>query len=107
MVEIAGYLGSYWSIVDNDRMPTYFIIRILVDESNRFFSKMIKFPIILIFLVIIASLIQGMYYLSKDSGSQNKDRLVRALTLRISLSFVLFFLLLLSYFLGWIQPHGL
>ncbi|MCB1829109.1 MAG: twin transmembrane helix small protein [Chromatiaceae bacterium] len=68
---------------------------------------MIKIPIILVFLVIIGSLVQGMYYLSKDSGSQDKVRLVRALTIRISLSFVLFFLLLLSYFLGWIQPHGL
>ena len=61
----------------------------------------------MVFLVIIGSLVQGMYYLSKDSGSQDKVRLVRALTIRISLSFVLFFLLLLSYFLGWIQPHGL
>ena len=68
---------------------------------------MIKIPIILVFLVIIGSLVQGMYYLSKDSGSQDKVRLVRALTIRILLSFVLFFLLLLSYFLGWIQPHGL
>ncbi|MCB1863747.1 MAG: DUF2909 domain-containing protein, partial [Gammaproteobacteria bacterium] len=46
---------------------------------------MIKFPIILVFLVIVGSLIQGMYYLSKDNGSQNKVRLVRALTIRISL----------------------
>ncbi|MCB1868529.1 MAG: twin transmembrane helix small protein [Gammaproteobacteria bacterium] len=68
---------------------------------------MIKIPIILVFLVIVGSLIQGMYYLSKDGGSQNKVRLVRALTVRISLSFVLFFMLLLSYFLGWIHPHGL
>ncbi len=67
---------------------------------------MVKIPIILVFLVIVASLIQGMYYLSKDSGSQDKSRLVRALTVRISLSFVLFFLLLFSYFVGWIQPHG-
>jgi len=107
VVEIAGYLGSYWSIVNNDCLPTHFIILILVDESNRFFSKMIKIPIILVFLVIVASLIQGMYYLSKDNGNRNKDRLVRALTIRISLSFVLFFLLLLSYFVGWIQPHGI
>jgi len=68
---------------------------------------MIKIPIILVFLVIVGSLIQGMYYLSKDSGSQNKIRLVRALTIRISLSFVLFFLLLLGYLVGWIHPHGL
>ena len=70
-------------------------------------GKMIKIPIILIFLVIVGSLVQGMYYLSKDSGKQDKARLVRALTVRISLSFALFFLLLFSYFIGWIQPHGL
>ncbi|MCB1762809.1 MAG: twin transmembrane helix small protein [Gammaproteobacteria bacterium] len=67
---------------------------------------MIKLPIILVFLLIVASLVQGMYYLSKDNGRQDRSRLVRALTVRISLSFVLFFLLLLSYFVGWIQPHG-
>jgi len=85
----------------------FIIIRIASDASNRLIDKMIKFPIILVFLVIVGSLVQGMYYLSKDNGSQNKVRLVRALTIRISLSFVLFFLLLFSYFVGWIQPHGL
>jgi hypothetical protein len=47
-----------------------------------------------------------MYYLSKDSGQQDKVRLARSLTIRISLSFVLFFMLLLGHLAGWIAPHG-
>lgn len=66
---------------------------------------MIKLPIIIVFLVIVGSLVQGMYYLAKDNGDRDKSRLVRALTVRISLSFVLFFMLMVSYWAGWIQPH--
>ena len=67
---------------------------------------MMKITIIIVFLLIIFSLFQGMYYLSKDSGRHDKVRLARSLTLRISLSFVLFFMLLVGYLAGWIQPHG-
>ncbi|MCW8905737.1 MAG: twin transmembrane helix small protein [Sedimenticola sp.] len=66
-----------------------------------------KLPVILLLIFIVASLFQGMYYLNKDDGKNDRTRVVRALTVRIVLSFVLFSLLILGYFSGMLQPHGL
>lgn len=65
-----------------------------------------KIPVILLLIAIIFSLFEGMYYLSKDDGKQKKTRVVRALTVRIVLSFVLFLMLIAGYFFGWIEPHS-
>ena len=67
---------------------------------------MFKIPVILVLLFIVFSLGQGMYYLAKDDGEEDKTRVVRALTVRIVLSLTLFGLLMLGYFTGLIQPHG-
>jgi len=67
-------------------------------------DSMIKLPIIIVLLLIVASLFQGMYYLSKDDGQRDKNRLLKALTTRIVLSFLLFALLVVGYFTGVIQP---
>ena len=67
----------------------------------------IKLPVILVLLLIVGSLFQGMYYLDKDDGNRDKTRVVRALTVRIALSFLLFSILIAGYFSGAIQPHGL
>ncbi|CAL1241033.1 twin transmembrane helix small protein [Candidatus Methylocalor cossyra] len=64
-----------------------------------------RIVVILFLLVILASLGSGLYYLLKDRN--RSPRTVKALTLRISLSVLLFFLLLLAYRAGWLQPHGL
>lgn len=66
----------------------------------------IKLPIIIILVLIVGSLFQGMYYLSKDDGQRDKSRVVRALTVRIVLSFLLFTLLIVGYLTGLIQPLG-
>ena len=66
-----------------------------------------KLPVILLLIFIVASLFQGMYYLNKDDGKNDRTRVVRALTIRIVLSFTLFSLLILGYFSGMLQPHGL
>jgi len=66
-----------------------------------------KLPVILVLIFIVASLFQGMYYLNKDDGKNDRTRVVRALTVRIVLSFLLFSLLMLGYFTGMLQPHGL
>lgn len=66
-----------------------------------------KLPVILVLIFILISLFQGMYYLAKDDGKNDKTRLVKALTVRIVLSFVLFFLLILGYLTGVLQPHGI
>lgn len=66
-----------------------------------------KLPVILVLIFIVASLFQGMYYLNKDDGKNDRTRVVRALTVRIVLSLTLFSLLMLGYFSGMLQPHGL
>ena len=68
---------------------------------------MFKIPVILVLLIIVFSLFEGMYYLAKDDGSRDKTRVVRALTIRIALSFVLFSLLMAGYLFGFIEPHSL
>jgi hypothetical protein len=64
-----------------------------------------KTLIIVILFVIIGSLFSGLFYLVKDRGTS--ERTVRALTVRISLSVLLFLLLLLGYATGVLQPHGI
>jgi hypothetical protein len=64
-----------------------------------------KLLIILILLVIIGSLFSGLFYLVKDKGTS--ERTVRALTVRISLSLLLFILLMIGYATGILQPHAL
>jgi len=65
------------------------------------FSKII---VVLFLIAILASLGSGLFYLVTDKGSS--DRTVRALTVRIALSIVLFLLLMLGYLTGLLQPHG-
>ena len=64
-----------------------------------------KIIVILFLLAILGSLGSGLFYLMKDKGSS--ERTVRALTVRISLSVLLFVLLILGYLTGLLQPHGL
>ena len=63
-----------------------------------------KTLIVLILLVIIGSLFSGLFYLVKDKGTS--ERTVRALTVRISLSVLLFVLLMVGYATGVLQPLG-
>ena len=53
---------------------------------------------ILFFLFILGSLASAMYYLVKDKGQST--RAVRALTLRIGLSIILFALMMLGFYLS-------
>ncbi|MDN5752293.1 MAG: twin transmembrane helix small protein [Nitrosospira sp.] len=62
---------------------------------------MLKTAVILfLFFFILASLASAMYYLVKDKGQGT--RTVKSLTLRISLSLLLFGLLMLGTYLGFI-----
>jgi len=67
----------------------------------------IKLPVIIILGLIVFSLVEGMYYLAKDDGSKDKTRVVKALTIRIALSLILFMLLIIGAFFGMVQPHGM
>ncbi len=70
-------------------------------------TVLFKALIIIILLMILASLAAGVIFLVKDNSDKNSIRLVTSLTVRISLSVLLFILLLFGYYMGWIQPHGL
>ncbi|MDB5815635.1 MAG: Protein of uncharacterized function [Rhodocyclales bacterium] len=62
-----------------------------------------RWIVIALLLAIPVSLASGLYYLVKDKS--NSDRTVRALTWRIGLSLLLFFLVLLIYRMGWVSGH--
>jgi len=63
-----------------------------------------KIIIVLFLLLILGSLFSGLFYLVRDKGSS--ERTVRALTVRISLSVLLFILLMIGFLTGYLQPHG-
>jgi hypothetical protein len=59
-----------------------------------------KIVVILFLVFIVGSLFSALYYLVRDKG--RGERTVRALTVRITLSVVLFVLLMLGYYFGFI-----
>jgi CHASE2 domain-containing sensor protein len=72
--------------------------------------------IALFLLLIIASLASAGFFMlrrppadgsQEGSSEAKKHGMVRALTVRISLSVTLFICVLLSWQMGWIQPTGL
>ena len=63
-----------------------------------------KIIVILFLLAIVGSLFSGLFFLMKDKGAS--ERTVRALTLRVSLSVLLFILLMVGFATGLLQPHG-
>ncbi len=64
---------------------------------------LIKIIIVVVLFIIIGSLFSALYFLSKDKAGS--DRTVKALTLRIGLSMLLFIGILLAYYFGYISPH--
>lgn len=59
-----------------------------------------KFFVLLFVALILLSLFSALFYVMKDRG--NSERAVRALTVRISLSIIVFAMLLLGYHFGFI-----
>ena len=55
---------------------------------------------------IVASLGLGLFHLSRG-GADDSRKMARALTIRITVSLVLFALLMLAWYLGLISPHTL
>lgn len=66
-----------------------------------------KLLVVGVMVLIIASLGSALGSMTHKSGTEQSLRVVHALTARIGLSVGLFVLLLVGYWLGWIQPHGL
>ncbi len=66
---------------------------------------LIRVAVIVVLVAIIASLGVALYHLATGSGDSRK--MLHSLTVRIVLSVVLFLLLMITWRLGMIQPHGL
>ena len=64
-----------------------------------------KIFIIFVMIIIAGSLASGLFFLIRDAG--NSKRTVKALTLRIGISFTLFIFLFIAFKLGFIAPHGI
>ena len=63
-------------------------------------SPPVKILVILFLVFIVGSLLSALYFLVTDRG--RSDRMARALTVRVVLSVVLFALLMLGYYFGFI-----
>jgi uncharacterized BrkB/YihY/UPF0761 family membrane protein len=57
-------------------------------------------------LTVLVSLGLGLYHLSRGTP-QDSEKLLRALTVRITVSVLLFALLMLAWYFGLISPHPL
>lgn len=66
---------------------------------------LIKTGIIILLVLIVVSLFSALTFLHKDQGQG--ERTARALTIRISLSILLFALLMLGFYFGVIPERGL
>lgn len=64
-----------------------------------------RIVIIILLFAVIASLFSGLYFVYKDKG--NSNRAVISLTIRIGLSILVFAILVVSYYFGWITERGL
>mgnify|MGYP003332690121 FL=1 len=61
---------------------------------------------VIFFAAILASLCVALYALFSRRGDSSQ-LMLRALTIRVSLSVLFFLLLMLGWYLGLLQPHGL
>jgi hypothetical protein len=59
-----------------------------------------RYVVILMLILIVASLGSGLYFVMRDTG--NSKRAVKALAIRVGLSMLLFLILMASYYFGFI-----
>ncbi len=64
-----------------------------------------RIVILVLLLAVLASLFSGLYFVYRDKGTTN--RAVISLTIRITLSLLVFALLMASYYFGWIKDGRL
>jgi len=60
-----------------------------------------KIVVIVLLLAVVVSLFSGLFFIYRDQGQS--DRAVKALTVRIVLSILIFAILMGSYYFGLIQ----
>ena len=65
----------------------------------------VKTLVVILLGAIVVSLGKAMFHLT--AGPEQSQRMVRALTVRITLSIALFALLMIAWYLGRLSPHSL
>lgn len=67
-----------------------------------------KYVFLLAFIGILGALAAAGLYMLRNGGGNSKrgPNMARALAVRVGVSVALFLFILLSYFMGWIQPTG-
>lgn len=70
--------------------------------------------VIVAFVAILGSLAAALVFMMRggraqddDTGTSRKNPMAKALAFRVGFSILLFVVVLLSYWMGWIQPTGL
>jgi hypothetical protein len=77
------------------------------DFNDTNMQGILRLVIIIAFLLVVASLGSALYHLMRGPGKGDSRKMVRALTVRIVLSLLLFFLIMAAWWAGLIAPHGL
>ena len=72
-------------------------------QGETIMSLIFKLPALILLASIVVALIEAMYFLSKDHGDKDKIRVVKALSIRVSLALVLFVLLIVGALFGVIE----
>ena len=67
-------------------------------------QPLFRILVIAVFVGILVSLGSALYQLTRGGDSK---KMVRSLAIRVGLSVALFLLLMLAWYAGWVQPHGL
>jgi H+/Cl- antiporter ClcA len=73
-------------------------------------DDLIRIIVIVVFLGILVSLGSALFHLTRGGTQRTPDdsrKMARALTVRVALSLVLFLLLMLAWYAGLIEPHGI
>jgi len=68
-----------------------------------------KYLVVFAFVGILGALAMAGVFMMRDGrdGKPKTGNMMRALAVRVGLSVLLFAFILLSYWLGWIQPTGI
>ncbi len=66
---------------------------------------LVKLFVIALLIIILYCLGSALFFMLK--GKKDDKQMARALTWRVSLSLLVFLLLVISFMMGWIQPHDL
>jgi cytochrome bd-type quinol oxidase subunit 2 len=69
-------------------------------------QHLLGLAVLVCLIAIVASLGSALFHLSRGTAEDSR-KLARALTVRISLSILLFALLMLAWYFGLITPHPL